>query len=1004
MAFDGSLKFDTAVDSRGFQGGIDKIGSLAADGCKAVAGAFAAAYAAAGAAVAGLTKTAVENYADYEQLVGGVETLFKDSADTVMDYANAAFETAGLSANAYMETVTSFSASLLQSLGGDTAEAADKANMAIVDMSDNANKMGTDMVSIQNAYQGFAKQNYTMLDNLKLGYGGTKKEMERLLADAQKISGVKYNVESFSDIVDAIHVIQTEMDITGTTAKEAETTLSGSFNAMKAAASNVLGNLALGEDLTPSLEALSETAQTYLVGNLLPAVGRVLQGIPQAVYALVPEILQSGTDLMQSLSSGFLEGVPQFLSSALPALLQFTEDLRANFGSFVSSGVDLTLSLANGIVEGLPQLFAYIPDIVINIAGLINDNAPKLLAGGVALVVALGRGILNSIPLLIQNAGKITEAILAVLSAVNWVSLGANILTGIGNGVKSMASGLLNAFKNGFSGALTWIKSLPGQAIQWGKNLIQSFINGLTGKATVATVGIQVARTASQPDKEWSLSDDVVDKAEVNAFKLQNLAKSTGSALTTAASNTASAATNAASKTAQAAKTITESVLSSQTDAATAYAQNAFGRVTTATSELTEKILKSDGTAYDRFTKTVTESGKELVNGVVKNYKTITKTVTGEGGKVTSTTQKVYEDASQTLTSTLTRTAQTVVNGISTTVDTVTQLYADGSTQLVTTTTETGKRLVNGALESYSKVTKIAADGTKTVNETVKQLKLSDFLKSSNSALSDFGSKITALGEFFDSDLIQRTGDFFTTITDGVEKVLDLATSTATLVTTLQELKTTLDSVKASGGVSSALSGIGKLIGAGTSTAAAGTAASGAATAAGTSGLVATVTAGSATTGTATAAAGSTAAGTGLAALGLSIPQIGLIVAGVLGVAAVGYGIYKWATKDKDKTKKSDKLSYTDLQDAYWYGNERAFAGYDYRTDPYTFGAQQAPMKVYQDKMQTLVETMADYVEQYLPQAGNNSIVLDDGTLVGRMAPKMNAEMGQLAVLSGRGN
>lgn len=527
------------------------------------------------------------------------------------------------------------------------------------------------------------------------------------------------------------------------------------------------------------------------------------------------------------------------------------------------------------------------------------------------------------------------------------------------------------------------------------------------------------------------------------------------------------------------AKTITEKVISSQTDAATAYTQNDFGRVTTATSELTEKVLKSDGTAYDRFTKTVTESGKELVNGVVKNYKTITKTVTGEGGKVTSTTQKVYEDASKTLTSTLTRTAQSLVNGISTTVDTVTQLYADGSTQLVTTTTETGKRLVNGTLETYTKIRKIAEDGTETTSETsqavvsqydtlnskygeaaarvaeltalynesvaatgdfsyqsknlagmlaeaetemedakkalneyekttnrayVQTKKFTDLVKQTNSSFSDFGSKITALGEFFDSDLIQRTGDFFTTITDGVEKVLDLATSTATLVTTLQELKTTLDGIKTSGGVSSALSGIGKLLGIGGATAAAGTAASGAATAAGTSGLVATVTAGSATTGTATAAAGTTAAGTGLAALGLSIPQIGLIVAGVLGVAAVGYGIYKWATKDKDKTKKSDKLSYTDLQDAYWYGNERAFAGYDYRTDPYTFGTQQGPMKAYQDKMQTLVETMADYVEQYLPQAGNNSIVLDDGTLVGRMAPKMNAEMGQLAVLSGRGN
>ncbi len=937
-----------------------------------------------------------------EQSIGGIETIFKDSADAVKAAAADAYKTAGLSANDYMEQTTSFAASLLQSLGNNTRAAADVAQMAMTDMSDNANKMGTDMVSIQNAYQGFAKQNYTMLDNLKLGYGGTKTEMERLLADAEKISGVHYDLNSLADVYNAIHVIQTELDITGTTAREAETTLSGSFNAMKAAASNVLGNLALGEDLTPSLEALSETAQTYLVGNLLPAVGRVLQGIPQAVYTLMPEILQSGTDLMQSLANGFLEGVPQFLSSALPALLQFTEDLRTNAGSFVSSGVDLILSLANGIVEGLPQLFAYIPDIVINIAGLINDNAPKLLAGGVELVVALGRGILNSIPLIFQNAGKIVEAILSVLSAVNWVSLGANILTGIGNGVKSMASGLLNAFKSGFSGALTWIKSLPGQAIQWGKNLIQSFINGLTGQggvATVATVGIQVARTASQPDKEWSLSDDVVDKAEVNAFKMQNLAKSTESVLTTAASNTAAAA----SKAAQTAKTVTESVISSQTDAATAYLQNEFGRVTTATSELTEKVLKSDGTAYDRFTRTVTESGKELVNGVVKNYKTITKTVTGENGKVTSTTQKVYEDASQTLTSTLTRTAQSLVNGISTTVDTVTQLYADGSSQLVTTTTETGKRLVNGALETYTKVKKIAEDGTETVNETAEQLKFSDFIKSSNSAISDFGSKVTALDEYFDSDLIQNVGDFFTEITDGVEKVIDLATSTETLVTTLQELKTTLDSVKAAGGISGALSGIGKLIGAGASTVAAGTTTAGVASYG--SGLVGTVMAGSATTtGAATTTAGTTAAGTGLAALGLSIPQIALIVAGVLAVAAVGYGIYKWATKDKDKTKKSDKLSYTDLQDAYWYGNERAFAGYDYRTDPYTFGPVQGPMKAYQDKMQTLVETMADYVEQYLPQAGNNSIVLDDGTLVGRMAPQLNAEMGQLAVLSGRGN
>ena len=345
-----------------------------------------------GAALGKIISESIGSGAALEPSIGGIETLFKDSAGAVKAAAAEAYRTAGLSANDYMEQTTSFAASLLQSLGNDTRAAADVAQMAMEDMSDNANKMGTDMQDIQNAYQGFAKQNYTMLDNLKIGYGGTKTEMERLLADAEKLSGIHYDISSLADVYNAIHVIQGELDITGTTAKEAETTLSGSCNAVKAAFSNVLGNLALGEDLTPSLEALVGTAKTYLIGNLLPAIGNVVGGIPQIIAALVPEVLQSGMELMQSLSSGFLEGIPQFLSNALPALLAFTDDLRANFGTFVSTGVDLILSLANGIVEGLPQLFAYIPDIVINIAGLINDNAPKLLAGGVALIVQLCRG------------------------------------------------------------------------------------------------------------------------------------------------------------------------------------------------------------------------------------------------------------------------------------------------------------------------------------------------------------------------------------------------------------------------------------------------------------------------------------------------------------------------------------------------------------------------------------------------------------------------------------
>ncbi len=258
-----------------------------------------------------------------QQSIGGIETLFKDSADKIKKYASQAYKTTGLSANEYMETVTSFSASLIKSMGNDTAKAADKANMALTDMSDNANKMGTSMQDIQNAYQGFAKQNYTMLDNLKLGYGGTKTEMERLLADAQAISGVKYDVSSYADVVDAIHVIQTEMGITGTTAEEAAETFSGSLASMKAAAKDLLGNLSLGEDIRPSLDALMETARTFLVDNLLPMVGNILTELPGLAVSLITgaakifgQLIASIPDLVRNL----LDNIQSLLVSGLEAI------------------------------------------------------------------------------------------------------------------------------------------------------------------------------------------------------------------------------------------------------------------------------------------------------------------------------------------------------------------------------------------------------------------------------------------------------------------------------------------------------------------------------------------------------------------------------------------------------------------------------------------------------------------------------------------------------------
>lgn len=658
-----------------------------------------------------------------QQSLGGVETLFKDSADTVKEYAAQAYRTVGLSANDYMEQTTSFAASLLSSVSQDTQAAADLANMAMVDMADNANKMGTSMQDIQNAYQGFAKQNYTMLDNLKLGYGGTQAEMQRLLKDAEKISGVHYDLGNLADMYSAIHVIQKEMDITGTTAKEAATTLTGSFAAMKAAAENVMGNWSTGADLTEPLQALADTAQTFLVDNLLPMIGNVLAGIPEIVYSLVPELLQTGTELLSSLAQGFTEGIPEFFSTALPQLLAFTDQLRDNAASFVDAGLNLITQLLNGLIAGLPDLIAYVPDIIINICGIINDNMPKILAEGVSIIVQLVVGIVKAVPDLLANWKKILQAVLSVISAINWLNIGKNILTGVANGVKSMGSSMLNAFKGGFSSALNWIKSLPSQAVQWGKNLIQSFINGLTGKggavgagAIAATAGATIAKTASGND--WSsvwadANADVADSAQSMAEVVVPAYTKSGDAATKAAKKTKAAA--------QAAETL----LWSLQDAGHTDTTNALGKVTIQTTELTEHLRKGSE-EYDRLTRTVTESGKEMVNGVVKNYKTVTKYVT-DHGKTTAQTQKVYEEIAATVAKTVTSTTDSVVNGIATSTKTITETLTDKTTTQKQVITETYNDIVDGALVTVQRVKTIAADGVPQITEEIKEASANSF-------------------------------------------------------------------------------------------------------------------------------------------------------------------------------------------------------------------------------------------------------------------------------------
>lgn len=658
-----------------------------------------------------------------QQSLGGVETLFKDSADTVKEYAAQAYRTVGLSANDYMEQTTSFAASLLSSVSQDTDAAAQLANMAMVDMADNSNKMGTSMQDIQNAYQGFAKQNYTMLDNLKLGYGGTQAEMQRLLKDAEKISGVHYDLGNLADMYSAIHVIQKEMDITGTTAKEASTTLTGSFAAMKAAAENVLADWSTGADLTEPLQALADTAQTFLVDNLLPMIGNVLAGIPEIVYSLVPELLQTGTELLSSLAQGFTEGIPEFFSTALPQLLAFTDQLRDNAASFVDAGLNLITQLLNGLIAGLPDLIAYVPDIIINICGIINDNMPKILGEGVAIIVQLVVGIVKAVPDLLANWKKILQAVLSVISAVNWLNIGKTILTGVANGVKSMGSSMLNAFKGGFSSALAWIKSLPSQAVQWGKNLIQSFINGLTGKggavgagAIAATAGATIAKTASGNDWSSVWADANADVADS--------AQSMAEVVVPAYTKSGDAATKAAKKT-KAAAQATETLLWSLQDVGTSVSQNALGKVTTQTVELTEH-LKKGSEEYNRLTKTVTESGKEMVNGVAKNYKTVTKYVT-ENGKTTAQTQKTYEEIAATVAKTVTSTTDSVFNGIATSTKTITETLTDKTTTQKQVITETCNDIVDGALVTVERVKTIAADGVPQITEEIKKASANSF-------------------------------------------------------------------------------------------------------------------------------------------------------------------------------------------------------------------------------------------------------------------------------------
>ena len=503
---------DAGKKAEGSNGKFEKLGS-ALKGIGATMGAVAVA---AGAAAVALAKKVVSSYAEFEQLEGGVKTLFGTEASSVEAYAasvgksvgevegkynsllaaqkqvfndaNNAYKTAGLSANEYMNTVTSFSASLIASLDGDTEAAAKASNQAIIDMSDNANKMGTDMSLIQSAYQGFAKQNYTMLDNLKLGYGGTKTEMERLLKDAEKISGVKYDISNLNDVYSAIHVIQTEMGITGTTAAEAEKTISGSFNAMKGAFQNLITGFGDADaDMKVLCQNMADSIKT-VIDNIIPVLQQIVTALPTvidsllgAIAQLLPTLVEAVTSLFSSLLETILELIPELIPTVVTALTTIIETLVENLPLLMEAIVVIFTSLIEGIGELLPTLIPSAVQAIITIVNGLIENLPMLLDAALQLIMGLTQGLITALPILIAALPEIINGIVTFLlnSIPEIIQAGIDLLTSLIAALPEIIVVIVEAIPQIIDGLITALVNSIPLIIQAGIDLLIALIQAL---------------------------------------------------------------------------------------------------------------------------------------------------------------------------------------------------------------------------------------------------------------------------------------------------------------------------------------------------------------------------------------------------------------------------------------------------------------------------------------------------------------------------------------------
>lgn len=493
-----------------------------------------------GSAVLNVGKQAIEAYSQNEQLVGGVQTLFKDSAGIVQDYANNAYKAAGMSANEYMNTVTSFSASLIQSLGGDTKAAAELGNTAVQDMSDNANKMGTDIGSIQQTYQSLARGNYAMLDNLKLGYGGTKQEMERLMADAEKLTGEHYTVGDFGDTVKAIHAVQTQMGITGTTAKEASTTIEGSMNAMKASWQNLLAGMSdSGVNMDGLIKNLVDSVNTF-AGNIMPRIAPLINGmvttavqllpqavnmltsqllplitsqipniisgiqqvlqaviaalpqlmqaltaalpqIVQAILTLLPQLIDAGMQMLTMLIQGFTQALPQLITMLPTIVRQIVDVILQNLPLILQAGMELLMGLTNGLIQALPELIQMLPGIVMQITNTLLNNLPLLITAGIQILIALIEGLTEAIPQLIAMLPTIISRIVDTLSAhlPEILSTGLKMMGKLADGIIKGIGNVVSGAKKVVHNIVDALKEAPRQVISIGKNLVKGVWEGI---------------------------------------------------------------------------------------------------------------------------------------------------------------------------------------------------------------------------------------------------------------------------------------------------------------------------------------------------------------------------------------------------------------------------------------------------------------------------------------------------------------------------------------------